>query len=289
MEFQNVLGWKGPHSPSSSTPGTGHSPGCSFSSVVVAVTDQELFPSGTFSIHFLVPLIFLAAKSRMIFALSVGSEEEEGAAGEGELRKGEQRRSQWICSNSLDMMLCSACRFLDRWKWNLPGAGGWSWVFLNVPQPKPCCESMEWHPPTPRECSFCFSRVTFPHLGLICAGCVCDTGAAPCHSSGSSPLGHAGILGTGSASAWHQPGLLTDFQKSENSSRLQICPGGFPHRSITVTMSWCRTSGSWKILQAVFVYKSQFQLFPAQCSSASPGVEVWHTQCWVQQEFLYTF
>lgn len=163
---------KGSPSPSSSTPGTGrdtlHSPACSFSSLVVVITDQELFPS--FSIHFLVPLLFLAAKSRIIFLLSVGREE-EGAAGEGDA---EEMRVQEIPVDLLQQIGYRAllCRFLDRWKWNLPGAGGWHWVFLKVHKAKPCCHSViprnviagrcSGIPPASRECIFCLSRTTFP-------------------------------------------------------------------------------------------------------------------------------
>lgn len=104
---------------------TFHSLGCSFS-LLGAVIYQELFPSGAFSIHFLAPLIFLAAKSRVIFLLSVGSEgrKKKVLQERGMLRKWEQRRSEWICSNTLGTVLCFVCSFLDRCKRNLPAERG---------------------------------------------------------------------------------------------------------------------------------------------------------------------
>lgn len=144
-----------------------------------------------------------------------------------------------------------------QWK----GAGGWNWVILRVHKTQTLlrfCDSMGchsgqrrvlWHSPSLQGMFFlCLQDDISLAVADLCRMWLRQRGSSTHHSSGSLGTGCPWIMLTFWERAALVPdgslALLSDFHKSKKSSRLQICQGNFPRRSITVTMSWRCTSDS---------------------------------------------
>lgn len=314
IKSQNVLGWKCPHSPSSSTPchGKGHLPqpgllilssGCSYLSGIISL--WCIFNPLSCTIN-----IFSSQKqSDFSFVSGKWREKEEGAAGEGDAEEmgAEEIRVDLLQHSGYSAVLCLLIsgQVQEEPSSRVGQEVGTGWFSRSI-QPKPCCDSVIprnascgpwvlWH-----SCSLqgMFSLYLQNDVSLAAAGAdVCRmwlwhrgsskiAAQAPWAQDAFGPRWHFGsgqcwCLTAAWPSAWLPE--IREFQQIANLSgrfSVQIHPS---HNVLVLDLRQLHNlAGSACVEIPILAVSRAVQLQQSQCGSVA-------LQYWLQQEFLYFF